>query len=66
VAISDGNPKLPSRPPRDDWTENGRGLCIVRALSTAWGANPTISGGKIVRVTTPSAWAANNGWRNGK
>jgi anti-sigma regulatory factor (Ser/Thr protein kinase) len=71
VAISDGNPTLPSRPPRDDWTENGRGLGIVRALSTTWGANPTISGGKIVwatlRITTPSARAAiNNGWRNGK
>lgn len=71
VATSDGNPTLPSRPLRDDWTENGRGLGIVGALSTAWGANPTISGGKIVwatiRVTTPSARAAiNNGRRNGK
>jgi hypothetical protein len=70
VAISDANPKLPSRPPHDDWTENGRGLGIVRALSTAWGANPTSSGGKIVwatlQVTTPSARSAiNNGWRNG-
>lgn len=71
VAASDGNPTLPVRPPADDWRENGRGLGIVRALSNTWGANPTISGGKIVwatiRVTTPSARAAiNNGWRNGK
>ncbi|WP_020388966.1 ATP-binding protein [Kribbella catacumbae] len=71
VAISDDSPTFPVRPPTEDWAENGRGLGIVRALSTAWGANPTISGGKIVwatiRVTTPSARAAiNNGWRNGK
>ncbi|WP_433014718.1 ATP-binding protein [Kribbella sp. CA-294648] len=71
VAISDGNPSLPVRPSTEDWAENGRGLGIVRALSTGWGANRTISGGKIVwatvRVTTPSARPTiNNGWRNGR
>jgi hypothetical protein len=71
VAISDGSPELPVRRPLAEALESGRGLSIVAALSTAWGANPTISGGKIVwatiRVITPNARAAiNNGWRNGK
>jgi hypothetical protein len=71
VAVSDGDPTMPVRQPLGSALESGRGLSIVAGLSTAWGANPTSSGGKIVwatiRVTSPNPRAAiNNGWRNGK
>jgi hypothetical protein len=70
VAVSDSDPALPVRETGSP-LESGRGLGIVDALASSWGASPTSSGGKIVwatiSVTTPSARAAiNNGWRNGR
>ena len=69
VAVSDGSPVLPVRRP-PGVRENGLGLGIVTALATAWGANPTSNGGKIVwatiRLRSPNARSAiNNSWRNG-
>lgn len=71
VAVSDAAPSMPARQSTESPLVSGRGLNIVAALSSAWGANQTYSGGKIVwatiRVTSPSQRAAiNNGWRNGK
>ncbi len=70
VAVSDSDPALPVREIGGSPLKSGRGLGIVAALASSWGASPTSSGGKIVwatiSLTTPSARAAiNNGWRNG-
>ena len=71
VAVSDADPAMPVRQPPESALNSGRGLNIVAGLATAWGANQTYTGGKIVwatiRVTSPSQQASiNNGWRNGK
>ncbi|MEV8376714.1 ATP-binding protein [Kribbella sp. NPDC056861] len=71
VAVSDGNAKLPVLRPLTDSAECGRGLGIVAGLATAWGANPTSSGGKIVwatiRVSSPDARTEiGNGRHDGK
>nr|WP_133799917.1 ATP-binding protein [Kribbella sp. VKM Ac-2527] len=71
VAVTDGNPTLPVRRPPSSTRESGLGLGIVTALATAWGANPTSVGGKVVwatiRVRNPNATAGiNNSWRNGQ
>lgn len=70
VAVSDGSPLLPVRRP-PGVRESGLGLGIVTALATAWGTNPTSSGGKVVwatiRLRSPNARVAiNNSWRNGQ
>ncbi len=69
VAVTDADSALPVRRAGSP-LETGRGLGIVAALASSWGASPTSNGGKIVwatiSVTTPSAQASiNNGWRNG-
>jgi anti-sigma regulatory factor (Ser/Thr protein kinase) len=71
VAVSDGDPTVPVLQPLSDALVSGRGLGIVKALSTAWGCHPTATGGKIVwatiRIQAPNTRTAlNNGWRNGK
>ena len=71
VAVTDGDPTLPVRRSPSSTPESGLGLGIVTALATAWGANPTSMGGKVVwatiRVRNPNATAGiNNSWRNGK
>ncbi|WBQ04826.1 ATP-binding protein [Kribbella sp. CA-293567] len=69
VSVADGSPLLPVRRP-PGVRENGLGLGIVTALSSAWGASPTSSGGKVIWATiglrSPNARVAiNNSWRNG-
>jgi anti-sigma regulatory factor (Ser/Thr protein kinase) len=71
VAVTDGNPRFPIVRPPSTTRENGLGLGIVTALSTAWGANPTSAGGKVVwatlRLREPDMLAAiNNRRRNGQ
>ncbi|WP_460650364.1 ATP-binding protein [Kribbella endophytica] len=71
VAVTDQSPLYPVPRPPSTTRENGLGLGIVTALATAWGANPTSTGGKVVwatlRLRGPDAKAAiNNRWRNGQ
>jgi anti-sigma regulatory factor (Ser/Thr protein kinase) len=71
VAVTDASSIHPIRRPPGFARESGMGLGIVTALATAWGSNPTSTGGKIVwatiRLRPPNATAAiNNSWRNGQ
>ncbi|MEW9518270.1 ATP-binding protein [Streptomyces tubercidicus] len=44
VEVVDTHPQLPSPAPCDAQGESGRGLFLVDALATAWGAHPTGTG----------------------
>jgi len=44
VEVVDTHPQLPSPGPSDAQDESGRGLFLVDALATAWGAHPTGTG----------------------
>lgn len=71
VAVSDQDPGFPVRRPPSTTRESGLGLGIVTHLATAWGANPTSTGGKVVwatiRLSPPNAkLGINNDWRNGR
>lgn len=71
VAVTDHSPLFPVPRPPSTTRDNGLGLGIITALATAWGANPTSTGGKVVwatlRLRGPDARAAiNNRWRNGQ
>lgn len=48
VEVGDGSPVLPAPRAPDVHSPTGRGLALVEALSTAWGAVPTASGGKVI------------------
>ena len=49
VEVHDDNPALPTLGPADDEAaESGRGLRLVDALATRWGAEPCPSDGKDV------------------
>ncbi|WP_330333216.1 ATP-binding protein [Streptomyces sp. NBC_00536] len=56
VEVHDGDPRLPAglgpQPP-DPWQEHGRGLLLIRALSSACGHRPTAHG-KAVWFTLPA------------
>ncbi|MER5642645.1 ATP-binding protein [Kitasatospora sp. NPDC002227] len=56
IEVFDQSPAMPRRRPSDDFAENGRGLLLVEALSTAWGWHPA-PGGKVVWAV-PKADAA--------
>ncbi|MER5731963.1 ATP-binding protein [Streptomyces sp. NPDC002138] len=60
VEVHDGDPRPPGdlrpRPP-DPWQEHGRGLLLLRALSSACGHRPTPHG-KAVWFTLPARPAA--------
>ncbi len=48
VAVSDSSPRAPVKPTSVDWeVTGGRGLLLVEAVSSSWGAVP-LSGGKQV------------------
>jgi anti-anti-sigma regulatory factor len=71
VAVSDTDPDFPVRRPASTTRESGLGLGIVTHLATAWGANATSTGGKVVwatlRLEPPDArLGINNDWRNGR
>jgi anti-sigma regulatory factor (Ser/Thr protein kinase) len=53
LVVTDPSEQVPvaARPEPDRYSENGRGLMVVEALSSAWGWAPLTSGGKAV-------WAA--------
>jgi two-component sensor histidine kinase len=57
VAVADSNPKLPERRAPD--VEGGRGLTIVAALTSDWGAEPVEGDGKLVwgRLSAPGSVA---------
>ncbi|WTQ62229.1 ATP-binding protein [Streptomyces sp. NBC_00158] len=64
VEVHDGDPRPPGDltagrpgPPPDPWQEDGRGLLLIRALSSACGHRPTPRG-KAVWFTLPSRAAA--------
>lgn len=48
VEVDDGSPVLPVPVPAGTSALSGRGLALVAALTDAWGAEPTASGGKTV------------------
>ena len=51
IEVSDDGPPLPQRrpPPPDDLGDGGRGLHLLDALTTRWGADPHLDGpGKTV------------------
>ncbi len=48
VAVHDGDGELPHRRAARDDDEAGRGLALVEALSTRWGARHVDAGGKLV------------------
>ncbi len=48
VEVADGSPVIPSPLEHDLHRPTGRGLALVEALATAWGAVPTASGGKVI------------------
>jgi anti-anti-sigma regulatory factor len=71
VAVSDTDPVFPVRRPPSPTRESGLGLAIVTQLATAWGANATSAGGKVVwatlRLESPNPKPGiNNDWRNGR
>lgn len=47
IAVSDPDPQLPVARHADDDAEDGRGLALLQALATRWGALP-ITAGKTV------------------
>jgi anti-sigma regulatory factor (Ser/Thr protein kinase) len=47
VEISDDNTHVPARRLADPDDENGRGLMLVEALASAWGARPTRTGKSV-------------------
>ncbi len=47
IEVVDGSPALPRPRTAKDTDEGGRGLALVEALSSAWGAEP-VDGGKTV------------------
>jgi anti-sigma regulatory factor (Ser/Thr protein kinase) len=47
IAVSDPDPELPVARDADDDAEDGRGLALLQALATRWGALP-ITAGKTV------------------
>ncbi|MGC4940491.1 ATP-binding protein [Kribbella sp. DT2] len=51
VAVTDGSALFPVPRPASTTRENGLGLTIVTTLASAWGANPTSAGGKVVWAT---------------
>jgi anti-anti-sigma factor len=71
VAVADQDPVFPVRRPPSVTRESGLGLSIVTHLATAWGANATSAGGKVVwatiRLEPPNSKVEiNNAWRNGQ
>jgi anti-sigma regulatory factor (Ser/Thr protein kinase) len=48
VMVSDRHRGQPSRADLDPWSERGRGVGIVEALSNRWGTEPNGSDGKTV------------------
>lgn len=48
VEVTDGSPVIPAPLARDLNRPTGRGLALVDALATSWGAVPTASGGKVI------------------
>lgn len=49
VEVSDGCPRLPRLPDRDELADGGRGLLLVDAVTDAWGVEPYADGrGKTV------------------
>jgi anti-sigma regulatory factor (Ser/Thr protein kinase) len=55
VEVSDRESRLPVvSPPADLWSEGGRGLMLVDALSSAWGVTPLPTGGKSVWFELPA------------
>ncbi len=55
-AVADSSPVVPVPRHADDLAESGRGLCIVAALSEAWGCSPPDVLGKTVwaRIALPA------------
>jgi hypothetical protein len=52
IEVWDGLDRMPQRGPDLALeAESGRGLVLVEALSTRWGAYPTAGGGKVVWAT---------------
>ncbi|TDU89164.1 anti-sigma regulatory factor (Ser/Thr protein kinase) [Kribbella voronezhensis] len=71
VAVSDTDPGFPVRRPPSTTRESGLGLGIVTELATAWGANATSTGGKVIWATLRleplnAKLAINNDWCNGR
>lgn len=48
VIVTDPSPEAPHQTCPDDFSENGRGLQVVAAVSEAWGWAPLATGGKAV------------------
>jgi anti-sigma regulatory factor (Ser/Thr protein kinase) len=48
LMVSDRHPGEPNRTDLDRWSERGRGVGIVEALSNRWGTEPNGSDGKTV------------------
>lgn len=53
IEVVDGSPTLPEQRPVQVDSARGRGLIIVAALSTSWGAEPR-AGGKVVWAELPA------------
>ncbi|MFC8829053.1 ATP-binding protein [Streptomyces sp. NPDC057137] len=60
VGVTDSHPRWPKRLPAAVQQDNGRGMVIIRALTTEYGGRlsvtPTADGGKTVWITLP--WTA--------
>ncbi|MFC6084998.1 ATP-binding protein [Sphaerisporangium aureirubrum] len=54
IEVWDGNPGNPILTPTRTDDENGRGLHIVKALTTQWGIRRPPSGGKVVWCELPT------------
>jgi anti-sigma regulatory factor (Ser/Thr protein kinase) len=54
IAVADDSHRLPSLPDQVPYAEGGRGLLIVQALSSEWGAEPVPGDGKVVWFAMPS------------
>jgi len=51
VLVRDADPRLPVRIDADELAESGRGLQLVKAITTQWDAYATPqAGGKVVRA----------------
>ncbi|MGW1145387.1 ATP-binding protein [Streptomyces sp. NPDC002454] len=55
VSVRDRDPRLPEVRPADPLDTCGRGLALIAAMSTDWGARPLGTTGKVVWFTLPAA-----------
>jgi anti-sigma regulatory factor (Ser/Thr protein kinase) len=55
IAVTDTSPRLPLAGPPQAESITGRGLQIVKALSSGWGVVPRAEGGKVVWADVATA-----------